>query len=57
MDVTLSGNQLVAGYESGKIVLFEISKQKVIIEIDDLYSTEVLHIQFLSKFDTFNVIT
>lgn len=56
MDVSLSGNQLIAGYESGKIVLFDIFKQKVIIEVDDLFKSEVHHIKFLSNLEKMNVV-
>lgn len=49
MDVSLSGERLVAGYACGKICVFDIFKSKVIIEIDDVYKTEVEYVYFLSN--------
>ena len=56
MDVSLSGNQLIAGYESGKVVLFDVFKQKVIVEVDDIFKSEVHHIKFLSNLEKMNVV-
>ena len=49
MDISLSGNQLVAGYESGKICLYDIFKQKVLIDIDEVFTKKVDAVKFLSS--------
>lgn len=56
MDVSLSGNQLVAGYTSGKICLFDIFKAKIIIEVDEIFFMDVASIKFLSGLSSNNVI-
>ena len=49
LDVSLSGDKIVAGYASGKFWLFDVQKQKIIIEKDEEYKTEIISIKFLSK--------
>ena len=49
IDISLAGDQWVAGYAWGKICVFDIFKQKTIIEIDEVYKTEIEYVKFLSK--------
>lgn len=48
MDVSLHGEYLVAGYANGNVALFDVQKQKVIIEITEVHFHEIEHIKFLS---------
>jgi len=48
MDVSLTGEHLVAGYAEGNIALFDIKKQKLIIEITDVFHNSIESIKFLS---------
>lgn len=49
LDISLQGNKLIAGYASGKFWVFDIQKQKIIIEDDDQFSIEIESIKFLSN--------
>ena len=49
LDISLSGTNILAGYASGKFCLFDVQKQKIDIEKDEEYTTEITSIKFLSK--------
>ncbi|CAI2383783.1 unnamed protein product [Moneuplotes crassus] len=48
MDVSLNGEYLVAGYADGNIALFDLTKNKLIIEINDVHHHEIKQVAFLS---------
>lgn len=56
MDVSLSGNQLVAGYASGKICLYDIFKAKALIEIDEVFVHKVEEVKFLSNLSANHIV-
>jgi len=48
MDISLHGEYLVAGYAEGNLALFDIPKQKCIIEINEVHFHEIESVKFLS---------
>ena len=55
-DISLTGNRLIAGYASGKFCVFDVQKQKVVIEDDEQFSVEIESIKFLSNLSSNNFI-
>lgn len=56
LDISVTGGQLVAGYASGKICVFDLVKQKIIVETDDIYKSEVDTVKFLSNLSTNHIV-
>lgn len=56
LDISLSGNKIAAGYASGKFWIFDVQKQKIIIEKDDEYNVDIVSIKFLSKLSSNHLI-
>lgn len=48
MDVSLTGEYLIAGYAEGNLALFDISRQKLLMDITDVHYHEVENVKFLS---------
>jgi hypothetical protein len=48
MDISLTGEHIIVGYAEGNLALFDIMKQKLIIEITDTHQDEIENVKFLS---------
>jgi WD40 repeat protein len=48
MDVSLTGEYLIAGYAEGNLALFDISRQKLLMDITDVHYHEIENVKFLS---------
>lgn len=48
MDISLTGEHLVAGYKDGTVALFDVNRQKLIYEVTDAHYHEIENVKFLS---------
>lgn len=48
IDVSLDGDYLIAGYANGNLALFDLTRNKLIIEINEVHHHEIKQVKFLS---------